>query len=188
MLLETQLKKNLVCVIALSVTLATIFGVFLESAEAAQLKAKIYLTQESIPRNLPEKELVAFANKHQAKSIAETNESEIKQRRWIATLIIAFNAPPGELEYEMAIYEIQNGIRILAESQSVLLSDRVQKTYVQRINLKRPVYKPNRDMELVLRIRQQEVGRLRFRVVGGDTVKPSTSASPEKARQKEPDL
>lgn len=187
MLLETQLKKTPVCVIALSVTLATIFGVFLHSAEAAQLRAKIYLTQESIPRNLPEKELVAFANKHQAKSIAETNESEIKQRRWIATLVIAFNAPPGELEYEMAFYEVQNGIRILAETQSVLLSDRVQKTYVQRINLKRPLYKPNRDMELVVRIRQQDVGRLRFRVVGNEAVNTSTSVSGIKSREKDPD-
>lgn len=161
----------------LAALLTAAFGLFSGAAEAVRLKAKVYMTQEKIPRGLEEKELIAFARKHQAKRIEETKEAAVKDRRWRAYVLVAFNAPPGKLEYEMVFYDVQRGKRILIERQSTLLSDPYQKNYVQRVTLKRPKYQPSTRMELVIVVSGQEVGSLKFSLMG-DKATGAASGAP----------
>jgi hypothetical protein len=48
----------------------------------------------------------------------------------------------------------------------VFVNNRNEKVFVQRFQLERHDFRPNRAMELVVTIRRQEVGRTRFELVG----------------------
>lgn len=138
----------------------------LGSAEARGLRAKIYITQAKIPRKLTEKGLIRFARSHSAKRMRETNDPELKKRKWKGNLVVAFNAPVGDTEFSVLFYDIHDGAPRMVEDMSTFVSDRKQRTFVQRFSLPRPRFKPNRNMELVITVRRQEVGRLKFGVVG----------------------
>lgn len=166
MVVETLLNKKLLTVLLMAATPAVMIGMFADSADAGRLKAQIYMTQEKIPRRLTEKDLLAFVRKHRTKRIEETKIAEIKDRSWKSNLVIAFNGVLGALEFELVFYDIQKGVRILVERQSILVNNQNQKTYVERLNLKRPLYKPNRQLELVVEVRRQVAGRLRFSTQG----------------------
>ena len=170
-------KKTIVGSVALSVTVSAILGALSGSAEAAPPKAKVYITQESIPRGLPEKDLIAFAKKNQASSVFETKGSDNQNRSWIFSLLIAFNASPGEMEYELVFYSAQKGVRIPVENRSMVLSGRDQKTYLQKIVLKQPKYQPDQDIELVVVINGQQVGGEKFHLGAAGLTGPTAGAS-----------
>jgi hypothetical protein len=163
---EIQQKKTLVGVLAFSVALVVGFGLYFETAQAGRLQAKVLMTQESIPRKLSEKDLLDFIKKHQTQKLDESKESNAKERSWKASLVIAFNGSPDTLEFELVFYDVQKGVRVFVDRQSSLLNDKNQKTYVDKITLKRPMYQPNRKMEIAVVVKQAEVGSLKFSTVG----------------------
>ena len=130
------------------------------------LSARVFLTQNRIPNNLSERGLVGFARSHNARRLRETTESALNDREWRAEMVTAFSRPPGDLEYHVLFYDIQGGSRNFVEDMSAFVNDRSQRTFVQRVNLQRPRFKPNRRMELVVTVRRQEVGTLKFDLVG----------------------
>lgn len=166
MLFEIQRKKKLVGVLAFSIALVIGFGFYSETVQAGRLQAKVFITQEPIPRKLSEKDLLDFIKKHQMQKIEESKESNIKERGWTANLIIAFNGSPDTLEFDLVFYDVQKGVRVFVDRQNSLLNDKNQKTYVDKIKLKRPMYQPNRKMELAVVVKQAEVGSLKFSTVG----------------------
>ena len=136
------------------------------NAEAGRLKAKIYITQAKIPRKLTEKGLIRFARSHNTKRMRETTGKELKKRKWKGNMVVAFNAPVGDTEFSVLFYDVHSGAPRMVEDMSTFVSDRKQRTFVQRISLPRPRFKPNRNMEVVVTGRRQEVGRAKFGVVG----------------------
>lgn len=134
--------------------------------EARGLKAMVVLTQAAIPKNLSERALLGFAKGHQTKRLQETTAEPLPDRKWNANMVIQFNAPPGDLEFSVLFYDIHDGPRRFVEDLSTYVNDRTQKTYLQRVNLPRKRFKPNREMELVVVVRREEVGRLKFAVLG----------------------
>lgn len=134
-------------------------------AQAKRLKAKIYLTQAKIPRKLSERGLIGFARKHRAKRLRETTAKELDKRKWRGSMVVSFNAPVGDTEFSVLFYDVEGAPR-LVEDMSTFVSDRKQKTFVQKFSLPRPRFKPNRNMELVVTVRRQEVGRYKFGVLG----------------------
>jgi len=135
-------------------------------AEAGRLKAKVYITQRKIPRKLTEKGLIRFARSNNAKRMRETNDKELKKRKWKGNLVVAFNAPVGDTEFSVLFYDIHEGAPRMVEDMSTFVNDRKQRTFVQKFSLPRPRFKPNRNMELVVTVKRQEVGRVKFGVVG----------------------
>jgi hypothetical protein len=131
-------------------------------AEAQRLRATIYVTQAAIPRGLSEKALIGFARGHQARALNETSEPQIESRHWLANMVASFNAPPGDLEYHALFYDITDGSRDFVDDMAIYVGDRDQRTYVQRLNLGRPRFRPNRRYELVITVRRAEVGSARF--------------------------
>ena len=178
-------RKRLAWIISFAVALALIIGLRANPAEAGRLKAQVYLTQAKIPKRLTEKGLIRFARGHRAKLLRETQDAKLKDRKWKAHLVIAFNAPPNDLEYQVLFYDIHDGPRRLVEDMSTFVNDRSQKTYLQKIALKRPRFKPNRNMELVVVVRRREVSRLKFGVVGQEIRRSGTiNFSDEEAKMK----
>jgi hypothetical protein len=155
---------------ALIATSALVAGaasvVVLPPAAAQRLTAQVYITQAAIPRGLTEKALIGFARSHQARVLMETNEPQIENRTWRGNLITAFNAPPGDLEYHALFYEVTQGPRNFVDDMAIYLSGRDQKTYVQKINLARPRFRPNKRYEVVITVRRTEVGTTRFETRG----------------------
>lgn len=138
------------------------------TAEAQRgLRARVYITQAEIPRSLTERGLIGFARRHTARRLRETTDQPIPEREWRANMVTSFNRPVGDLEFQVLFYDIEDGERrFIGPPMSTFINDRDEKTFVQRIRLERPEFKPNRRMELVVTVRRQEVGRQRFELVG----------------------
>lgn len=131
-------------------------------AEAQRLRAQVYVTQAAIPRGLSEKALIGFGRGHQARAMNESSEATIEDRKWLGNMVVSFNAPPGDLEYHALFYDVTDGARTFVDDMAIYLNGRDQRTYVQRLNLARPRFRPNRRYELVITVRRAEVGRTRF--------------------------
>ena len=154
-------------IVALVGAVALLGLAFSPQADAAgRLKAQLYLTQAKIPKTLTEKGLIRFARSKRAKLLRETKDGPLDKRKWKATLVVAFNRPPGDLEFQVLFYDIHDGPRRFVQDLSTFVSNRKEKTFVQKIKLPRPDFKPNRNMEMVVTVRRQEVGRLKFGVLG----------------------
>jgi|GEM_PF-880417 len=153
-----------------------------------RLRAQIYLTQAQIPRNLSERALIGFARGHNARRLQETTSEPIPQRKWLGDLVIAFAAPPGDLEFHVLFYDLTDGARRFVDDMSTYVNDRTQRTYVQRIRLERPKFKPNRRMELVVTVRREEVGRATFDMEGAEVQRSGTvSFSDDDTRRRAPE-
>jgi hypothetical protein len=135
-------------------------------AEAAGLKANVYLVQAAVPRTLSERALLSFARSHANKILRENPEGDVKARKWKAEMVVAFNMPVNDLEFNVLFYDVHDGPRRFVDDMSAMLNDRKQKTFVQKLTLARPQFKPNRNMELIVTVRREEVGRLKFGMVG----------------------
>lgn len=153
-----------------------------------RLRAQIYLTQAQIPRNLSERALIGFARGHNARRLQETTSEAIPQRKWLGDLVIAFAAPPGDLEFHVLFYDLTDGARRFVDDMSTYVNDRTQRTYVQRIRLERPKFRPNRRMELVVTVRREEVGRATFDMEGAEVQRSGTvSFSDDDTRRRAPE-
>jgi hypothetical protein len=135
-------------------------------AEAARLKAQVFLVQARIPKDVSERGLLSFAQRNRMRLLREEREAEVKKRKWKAEMIVSFNRPVDDLEFQVLFYDIHDGPRRFVDDLATFVNDRKQKTFVQKVSLPRPRFKPNRNMELVVTVKRQEVGRLKFGVVG----------------------
>ncbi len=143
------------------------------------LRARIFLVQHRLPRGGSERALLGFARSHNARRLRETTDQPIPERKWKAEMITSFNRPPGDLEFHVLFYDIEDGARRFVTDMSTFINDRTQKTFVQRLRLPRgrghhEGFQPNRRMELVVTIRRQEVGRQRFELLGEEIARTGT--------------
>jgi hypothetical protein len=156
----------LLALAAVSSIVAVAMTAVMPHAEAQRLRAQVYVTQAAIPRGLSEKALIGFGRGHQARAMNESSEAAIDDRHWLGNMIVAFNAPPGDLEYHALFYDVTDGARDFVDDMAIYLNGRDQRTYVQRLNLARPRFRPNRRYELVITVRRAEVGNTRFETRG----------------------
>jgi len=143
------------------------------------LRAQIYFTQRRIPNRLSERGLKGFARRHNARRLQETTDRPLAEREWKAEMIVAFNRPPGDLEFHALFYDIEDGARRFVQDMSTFVNDRSQRTFVQRLRLRRgrgrhDGFQPNRRMEMVVTVRRHEVGRHRFELRGEELRRSGT--------------
>ncbi len=141
-------------------------------ATAGSLRANVFLSQNKIPPKLTEKGLLGFVRSRGTKRLRETSEAKLEERTFMAEMVTQFNAPPGDLEFHVLFYDIHGGSRQFVEDMSSFIDDRKQKVFLQRIKLPRPRFKPNRRMELVVTVKRNEVGSLKF-ITEGEEVRRS---------------
>ena len=106
------------------------------------------------------------ARRHRARRMQETSDDDLNERRWLANAVFAFNRPPGDLEFHALFYDVTDGPRDFIREMSVFVSDRSQRTVLHRIQLPRPTFQPNKEIEMVVTVNRQEVGSTRFRIQG----------------------
>lgn len=161
-------RGALVCAfaaIAAAVALPT-FDAGAQRRGGGRLRAQVYLTQARIPGGLTERSLVSFARGHGARIVNETTDAPLAQRKWLANMIVSFNAPVNDLEYHALFYDIEEGARRFIVDMNIFVNDRNQRTFVQPIRMPRPTFRPNRRTELVVVVAHQEVGGVRFAIAG----------------------
>jgi hypothetical protein len=155
--------------------LAAILGLALFVPEATsgqgRLRANVFVTQQQIPRNLTERALLGFARRAHARILQETTAEPLPQRKWVAEMITSFNRAPGDLEFHVLWYDIEDGPRRFIRDMSTFVNDRSQKTFVTRLNLPRgrgraEGFQPNRRFEAVVTVRREEVGRVEIGLAG----------------------
>ena len=148
-----------------------------------RLRAQIYITQQRVPGNLTERGVIAFGRRSNARLLNETTAEPLQQRKWLANMVLQFNQPPGDLEFHILFYDVEDGPRRVVEDMSTFVNDRAQRTYVQPIRLPRPRFRPNRRYELVVTVRRAEVGSKQFGLVGEEVRRSGTvSFSDEETR------
>lgn len=137
------------------------------SVDAQRLRAQVFITQRAIPGRLTERGLIRFARSHNARRLAETSDAPIPERKWLANMVTSFNRGVGDLEFQVLFYDLEGGARrFIGPPLSTFVNNRDERTFVQRLRLERPQFKPNTRMELVVTVRRQEVGRRRFELIG----------------------
>ena len=67
---------------------------------------------------------------------------------------------------EAMLRRTRDGARNFVDDMSIYLNGRDQRTFVQRLNLARPRFRPNRRYDLVITVRRAEVGTTRFETRG----------------------
>jgi len=151
-------------------------------AEAGSLKAQVYIVQTPIPNKLTEKALIGFARAHANKILRETNDADLKARKWKGEMVVSFNAPVGDMEFQVLFYDVHDGPRRFVDDMATMVNDKSQKTFVQKITLARPQFKPNRNMEMVVTVKRAEVGRMKFGVVGEEAKRSGEVTFSDKER------
>ncbi|HMI93487.1 MAG TPA: hypothetical protein VK509_19075 [Polyangiales bacterium] len=174
-------RRILVSLLAATAVALTAFALA-PIAEAASLKAQVYLVQAKIPSKLTEKALIGFARKNANKLLREATDAPVKERKWQAEMVISFSAPVNDMEFQVLFYDIQDGPRRFVNDMSTMVDDRTQKTFVQKVTLPRPSFKPNRQMELVVTVKRAEVGRMKFGVIGEEIKRSGEVSFDDKER------
>lgn len=175
---RTKLASILAAVLAAALLTTSLVPV----AQAASMKAQIFLVQAAIPKTLTEKALIAFGRRNANRLLRESTDEEVKTRKWKAEMIVAFNRPVDDMEFQVLFYDIHDGPRRFINDMSTMVNDRDQKTFVQKVTLPRPQFKPNRQMELVVTVKREEVGRLKFGVVGQEIQRSGEVSFSDKER------
>ena len=156
--------RGLMCgVLALAIGLAFT----LPSSSEARGSAKIYIFQGKVPKKLSERGLIGFARKHRKKKLQEIKDKPLKERYWLAKMVAAFKRPPGDVEFQVLFYDITGGARdFISPALSIFINDRKQRTFLQKLKLERPTFKPNRKLEAVVTVRRTEMGRTKLELQG----------------------
>ncbi len=135
-------------------------------AQAGQ-RAQEWIVQGTLPRLPSQRALLGFARSHNARRVQEITDVPIPQRRWQGHLVTKFSRPLGDVQFNVVFYDIEDGSRRLAgQPMEVFVNHREETVFVQRFQLERRDFRPNRSMELVVTIRRREVGHTRFELVG----------------------
>jgi hypothetical protein len=168
------MKRSKLSALALVGAFLSVFAALAPAAEAGSLKAQVYLVQAAVPRSGTEKALLGFARKNNARLLREATDEEVKKRKWNASLIVAFNQPVGDSEFTVLFYDIHDGPRRFVNDMATFVDDKKQKTFVQKVTLSRPTFKPNRNMELVVTVHRAEVGKHKFGLIGEEIKRSGT--------------
>jgi hypothetical protein len=167
-------SKKLVWLLGVGTWLAVWSLASVMPASAASMKAQVFLTQAKIPTGLSEKALIGFARSNHQKLLHETKTDPVKERKWQASMVIAFSRPVDDMEFTILFYDVHDGPRRFVDDMSTMVNKKTEKTFVQRLTLDRPKFKPNRNMELVVTVKREEVGRLKFGVLGEEIKRSGT--------------
>jgi|SRR5690554_151007 len=162
------LSRLLVVAAIATIFLPELFGA-LERAEGQRgPKAQIYVVQRSVPRTLPGANgHVNFGKKHNKRVLQEVTDVPVAERSWLARLIVKFDRPLGDWEFDVVFYDLSDGKRrYMDPPMTMRVSDRDGSLFIQPIELKRPQFEPGMELELTLRTRGQEAGSRKIRLAG----------------------
>jgi hypothetical protein len=128
--------------------------------------AQIFVVQGRVPSSVPGG-LAKFGKQNHRNTLQEGNTMPVSERSWRASLIVQFAQPIGDWEYDVLYFEAKGGKREhVGAIQTVHVSDRNEKTFSQKIELKRPDFQPKSKIDIVVRLRGREAGVRRVTLAG----------------------
>ncbi|MGB0678856.1 MAG: hypothetical protein ACPGUV_04260 [Polyangiales bacterium] len=133
-------------------------------------KARVYVVQKRIPRTLSERKLLRFAKTNRAKVLQEKKDKPIDERQWRAEMVLSFKRPPfgrrgGAQEFTVLFYDLERRQEFI-QDLVVMVPDPSQKTFVQKIRLKRPNFQPNHRIRMVVTLNRREVAEVELTLRG----------------------
>lgn len=164
-----MLTKLISTTLPLALCICTIAGVQLlgdSSAQAQRIRGNVYLVQKKLPKRATAKSLARFGRANHRKVLQEIKAGPIKERYWPAEMIVKFNRPPGDREFEVAFFDVESGSPRFLRTMTTFINDPRETTFVQKIKLPRSKFKANQRYELVVRVKRQEAGRVKFGLAG----------------------
>ncbi|NLY93216.1 MAG: hypothetical protein GXY23_04225 [Myxococcales bacterium] len=130
-------------------------------------RAQIYVVQGRVPSTFSGKDgLIRFGRQNHRNVLQEVTDVPVKERSWIARLIVQFTRPLGDWEFGVYFFQVNGNTREFINSTSVHVNDRNERNFIQKLELKRPEFKPNTKIDLVLRVRGHEAGTRRVTLSG----------------------
>jgi len=161
--------KHLRAAYLLAILSLCIGGGWHNQAQASRGGAEVIITQAKLP-DAPEAgkkgksfNLLAFAKQHRATFLSETQEADLKSRKWVARLVVGFARPPAEPEMNLVYYDVQGGQKNYLTSQTLFLrGSQTEKSFLNTIKLYRDDFPPNHKIEMIVTMGQTEVGRTTF--------------------------
>lgn len=156
--------------LALPVLVLGLLSVAIVAPAQAPARVTISVLGDPVPDSISSlQQLTRFARSHRARQLneLETNRPP-SERRWEATLVLQFNRPLSEGEYQILYFDATAGHerRLVSGPEDVRVSSRTESTFVHDVRMPRSRFRPNRDIEIVVNVRRQEAGRARIRIVG----------------------
>ncbi len=136
------------------------------TAEAQRIRGRVFIVQKKLPRKTTAKGLVRFGRANHRKVLQEVKSGPVEDRYWPAELIVSFNRPPNDREFEVAFYDIEDGVPRFLRSMTTFINNPRETTFVQKVKLPRKKFKENRRYELVVRVKRQEAARVKFGLAG----------------------
>lgn len=136
------------------------------TAQAQRIRGNVYLVQKKLPKKTTAQGLARFGRANHRKVLQEVNYGPIEERYWPIEMIVKFNRPPGDREFEVAFYDIEEGVPRFLRSMTTFINNPRETTFVQKVKLPRQKFKANRRYELVVRVKRQEAGRVKFGLAG----------------------
>ncbi len=173
----TKKPRRLAATLILAVALTVALGRFSETVEAVELKASVYLVEKSPPPWYDDKETLAFARKNRTGRIAATEYSpgsmaaaKGQQSSWQAYAVIVFNVAPHKYVtcFDLVFFEERQGKRNrIGYSPALCSTYPDKKIHIQSIDMKPPLFEPNRDLSMVVVASGHELSQpVKFRLVG----------------------
>lgn len=155
-----------------------LFSAFLvpHVAEAGGLKANLILSSVDPSRTAKSEKQLRSSSKSVKKLTDGSWEkggeaTPYDDRVFKAYLVTSFNQPPGDLEFHIIFYDVTDGGREFVDDMSTFIDKRDQKAFVTKLTLPRKRFRPNRKMELVVTVKRQEVGSIKFMTEGKEKVR-----------------
>ncbi len=158
--------KALLCLVSVLALAGAIAPLGEEAAAQGGLRAQVWLVQGRIPRLPSAQSLLGYARSHNARRLTETSEPQLRDRKWLGSLVTKFSRPLGDVQFTVLFYDVEEERRITGQPMDVFVNRRDETVFVQRFQLERRWFRPNRKMELVVTVRRQEVGKARFELLG----------------------
>lgn len=146
--------------------MALVSSVRASSAQAQAGHAKVYLLTQKPPPGMSAARLQAYAKQQHSSVLQENDVQPLDSRSWRAQLVTVFDRPLGDSEFSLLFYEARPGVRTLVQDMVIMVANPKDKVLVQTLNLPRKMFQPNRDMEMIVKVRQREVGSCKFSLRG----------------------
>ena len=141
---------------------ALVMAIMIQAPVGAQSapRATLYVVPGGIPASVTTAAaLLRHARSHRARTIAESTDAPLEERRWRGSVVMSFTRGIGVRNLTLLTYDVTD------------------------FNLPRPRFRPNHEVEFVVTMMREPVGSVRVRLTGelprGNGALDFTQAEPD---------
>lgn len=166
---------------------ALVMAIMIQAPVGAQSapRATLYVVPGGIPASVTTAAaLLRHARSHRARTIAESTDAPLEERRWRGSVVMSFTRGIGVRNLTLLTYDVTDGARELTGSSvDIFVRNVTDTSLVTDFNLPRPRFRPNHEVEFVVTMMREPVGSVRVRLTGelprGNGALDFTQAEPD---------